>query len=333
MLDWKNMTLKEHDKEYYSQFQLPIEYIKNSRCFKWTKTLKEWLPDQKTRDFIQEFIGYCLIPDTNYHKALILTGSGSNGKSTLLEVIAKLFGEENLSNIPMHRLSNRFETAYIQDKLVNICSDIDPKYLNETGVLKTMIAGEALRGEHKFGESFDFTPVVRLLFSANEVPSSRDKTAGWYRRFEIVDFPNTFNSSDPGFDPKLKEKLFKEIPGIFNWALEGLKRLKKQGQFTRSDPMKQAMADYMDENDSVKAFVRDRAVIGQDKQVYGKIFYEEYKFFCSQNGMKNYVTRRKFTTSLKREGIKVGHRTWKGKKARFYIGIDLNEEVKSRYDQ
>jgi putative DNA primase/helicase len=232
----------------------------------------------------------------------------------------------------MHRLSNRFETAYIQDKLVNICSDIDPKYLNETGVLKTMIAGESLRGEHKFGSSFDFTPVIRLIFSANEIPKSRDKTEGWYRRLEIIDFPNTFSSSDPGFDPNLKVKLFKERPGIFNWALKGLKRFKKQSKFTRSDPMKQAMADYMDENDSVKAFIRDQAVIGPDKQVYGKIFYEEYKAFCQRNGIKNHVTRRKFTTSLKRQGIKVGHRSWKGSNSRFYIGIDLNDEVKAAYD-
>jgi putative DNA primase/helicase len=332
MLDWQNMTLKEHNKEYYSQFQLPVDYSEDSRCPKWRKTLKEWLPDQKTRDFIQEFIGLCLIPDTKYHKALILHGAGSNGKSTFLEVIAKLLGEDNLSNIPMHRLSNRFETAYIQDKLVNICSDIDPKYLNETGVLKTMIAGEPLRGEHKFGSSFDFTPVIRLIFSANEIPKARDKTDGWYRRLEIVDFPNHFSKDDPGFDPYLKEKLYNELGGIFLWALKGLKRLEKQGCFTRSDPMKQAMADYMDENDSVKAFVRDRTVMGPSKQIYGKIFYEEYKAFCSENGIKNHVTRRKFTTSLKKEGIKVGHRSWKGSNSRFYIGIDLNQEVKARYD-
>ena len=332
MLDWQNMTLKEHDKVYYSQFQLPVDYSENSRCPKWRKTLKEWLPDQKTRDFIQEFIGLCLIPDTKYHKAVILHGSGSNGKSTFLEVIAKLFGEDNLSNIPMHRLSNRFETAYIQDKLVNICSDIDPKYLNETGVLKTMIAGEPLRGEHKFGASFDFTPVIRLLFSANEIPKARDKTEGWYRRLEIVNFLQRFSKDDPGFDPYLKEKLYNEIPGIFLWALKGLKRLERQGCFTRSDPMKQAMADYMNENDSVKAFVRDRTVIGPSKQIYGKIFYEEYKVFCNENGINNYVTRRKFTTSLKKEGVKVGHRSWKGSNSRFYIGIDLNQEVKERYD-
>jgi phage/plasmid-associated DNA primase len=96
--------------------------------------------------------------------------------------------------------------------------------------------------------------------------------------------------------------------------------------------MKQAMADYMDENDSVKAFIRDQAVIGPDKQVYGKIFYEEYKAFCQRNGIKNHVTRRKFTTSLKRQGIKVGHRSWKGSNSRFYIGIDLNDEVKAAYD-
>ena len=328
MLDWENMVLEEHDKNYYSQFQLPIKYDENYKCPIWKETLKEWLPDQKTRYFLQEYIGYCLIPDTSFHKAVILHGAGSNGKSTFLDVISRIFGKDNLSNIPMHRLAQRFQTAYIQDKLINVCPDIDPSYLKETGVIKTLIAGESLRGEYKFGESFDFTPVVRLIFSANEIPKARDKTSGWYRRFEIVDFPNTFSEDDPGFDPYLKEKLYKEIPGIFNWALKGLKRLKNQGYFTRSDSMEKAMADYMDENDSVRAFVREKTLIEPDKKIYGQELYEEYKSFCDVNGINNFVTRKKFTTSLKKEGIKVRHRDYYGQKCRFYIGIDLKKKFK-----
>ena len=114
MLDWKNKELKSHSPDYYSQFQLPVIYNKGAKCPKWKKTLKEWLPKEKSRMFLQEYIGYCLIPDTSYQKAVILHGTGSNGKSTFLNVINELFGESNLSNIPMHRLSNRFETANLQ---------------------------------------------------------------------------------------------------------------------------------------------------------------------------------------------------------------------------
>ena len=322
MINWKAGELKDHHPDYYSQFQLNVKYDSGARAPKWKQTLKEWIPEKETRDFIQEYIGYCLIPDTSHHKAVILTGSGSNGKSTFLEVITELFSEENLSNIPLHRLSERFETANIQNKLVNICSDISPKYIEEAGILKTMIAGENLRGEYKYGESFDFRPVVRLLFSANEIPKARDKSDAWLRRLELVEFPNQFRKDDPDFDPHLKDKLVKELDGIFNWALEGLRRLQEQGRFTTSEDMVQAKREYERENDTIKAFIEDRTEWGTESYEVCQYVYEKYKDYCQDSGM-NFTTRKTFTSKLKKLGVEVKQKRINGKNNRCYYGFSL----------
>src|SRR5690554_1428396 len=107
MLDWKTGELKPHEFNYFSQCQLPVEYAPGADCPKWEQALEQWVPEKEARMFLQEFTGYCLILDTSLHKAVILHGNGSNGKSTFLNVLKALFGEENLSSIPLHRLSER----------------------------------------------------------------------------------------------------------------------------------------------------------------------------------------------------------------------------------
>ena len=69
---------------------------------------------------------------------------------------------------------------------------------------------------------------------------SKDHSEGWHRRFEIIRFLNEFKKTDASFDLELEKKLRKELSRIFNWAIEGLRRLKRKGDFTKSDSIKQA---------------------------------------------------------------------------------------------
>ncbi|MBS3813018.1 bifunctional DNA primase/polymerase [Candidatus Bipolaricaulota bacterium] len=303
MLNWKDSQLTEHEPDYYSTLQLPIEYDPSASCELWEKTLKQWVPQEDTRKFLQEFIGYSLIPDTSRQKSIILYGSGSNGKSTFLEVIGALFGESNLTHIPLHRLANRFETGKLQGKLVNICPDIDSNYIESTGLLKTLIAGETLRAEEKYKPSYDLNPIARLIFSANELPNASDKTEAWYRRFEFVEFPRKFKPEDEGYNPNLKHDLLDELPRIFNWALEGLRRLKESGRFAVSESMKRSKSRYRAVNDSVKYFYEEKVFEGGvDDFLPTEYLYRKFKSFCDDAGM-NTVSRRKFTKRLNELGL------------------------------
>jgi len=254
MYDLDKNKLLKHSPEYYSICQLPIKYDPEADYKKWKATLKEWIPDIKTRMFLQEYIGYGLIPDTSREKAIILIGDGSNGKSTFLEVISRLFGRQNLSNISINRMvgdAGRFEVANLENKLLNIYHDIDPKKIKSSGILKNLISGQPGRKERKYETSEDFRTVTRFIFAANRLPQVIDAKKAWYRRIEIVRFPNTFNSSDGKFDIKLKVKLLAELPGILNWAIEGLHRLLKNDQFTCSDQMEKEMSRYKGIKDSI----------------------------------------------------------------------------------
>jgi len=332
MLDWKSNDLKPHDHNYHSIFQLNVKYNPDATYEKWQEALDSWIPEKRTQMFLQEFAGYMLIPDTSFDKAVILYGSGSNGKSTFLTLLKNLFGKNNLSSHSIDKFTDknqsRWTTRYVMDKLVNICSDMGPNYLTDTGVIKTMIAGETTPAEIKFGAAFEFIPVTRFIFSANELPKSRDKSEGWYRRLEFVEFPNHFAPSDKSFDRNLDLKLYRELPGIFNWALEGLKRLYEKEIFTISNSMRRSKAEYRDDNDPIRAFIEENLVHTEDLEndyIVTQKVYEDYQRWSTRNGYPKYETKNTFSRVMKRNGFKVKPKSIKSTPKRCYLGIKYKE--------
>ena len=307
MLDWKDMTLIEHSPRYFSMFQIPIHYDPEAECPMWRKAMKDWLVDDDDLImFLQEFIGYCLIPDASMDTSVILLGEGKNGKSTFIDVVNSLVGHENTTAIPLDRLSNRFEIRYLQGALANFCPDIDPNYINNSGQIKSAISGEQVRAEVKHGESYDLYPVARFLFSANELPKSADKTYGWYRRINIVRFPQSFEGEKeiPNFEEKLKQ----ELPGIFNWAVEGLRRLMRRGKFDKPQAVTDELDDYIESNDTVVAFIQERINTNMaNAALPTKYLYRMYREYCADVGAKP-VRHRRFSRRLNKEGLEKGVR-------------------------
>jgi P4 family phage/plasmid primase-like protien len=279
--------LRRHSKNYYSRIQIPHKYDPYAACPNWKKALADWVPDPETRSFLQEFVGYCLVPDNSHHKFLYLVGSGSNGKSTFLSVLEELFGSGNFEHIPLRKLTGqaRFETRYLHGKLVNACADIEGDSIPRTGVLKKIVAQDQVRGEEKHGESFDFNCFSRLIFSANELPETDDNTDAFYRRMEIVKFPNKFGFGNREADVNFIQTLTGEMPGIVNWAVQGLHRLRKRGEFAPSDDMQRRKREYRRGNDSVRAFFEDRIEQDEGGDVPCETVHEAFREYCSEHSL------------------------------------------------
>lgn len=338
MLDWRTLTLKPWDPSTYSTIQLPVEWdpqaARNPGYERWLRALEDWVPDEPTRMFLQEFVGYCLIPDCSYRTAVFLYGAGSNGKSLFLDVISKLFGS-HITFIPLHRIADRFETAGLLDKLVNICSDIDPKYMEETSVLKALIAGDTLRGEYKHGKSFNFVPVARLMFSANALPRASDKSEGWYSRWKFVEFPKVFP-----VDPSYKRNLLAEMstPGSLSalllWAVEGLRRLYRQEGFTTGVIMKAAEMKYRAENDSVTGFA-DQCLQrvtheGVKTVLASSSLYKTYRGWCEAQGLKA-VSQVEFSKRLVHLGFEKGVRPIEKVSTACFLGVKFSDAAIQEY--
>lgn len=253
MVDWKTRLLVNWDPAYKTTIAFNVEFDPDAKCPHFEQYLKDWLPDENVRLVIQEFLGYSLIPNTNFRKALFLYGKGKNGKSVLLEFLQNFFGDY-ASTLSYDGLFSRFGPATLKDKLVNIFDDTTVTFSKETGVVKNLIAGGTIQAEHKGAQIFQFTNTARLIFSSQETPRTSDNSVAWYDRWFFVHFQNQFRPSNR-MKTEIEHHLAAERSGIFNWMLDGLSRLIDQDEFTDCPALQQTSKDYRSQNDNVAQFV------------------------------------------------------------------------------
>lgn len=328
ILNLKTGQLDHHTPDVIFTNKLPVKYDPNAKCPKILKFLAEVLHAEDV-PVIQEFVGYCLYRRYCFAKALMALGGGSNGKSTLLRLVEILFGRENVATPPLQKLLyNRFAAAELFGKLTNIHADLPPTPLAQTGVFKTLTGGDTIYAERKHQNPFNFVNYAKLIYSANELPQTADLTEAFWRRWIIIEFPNTFPEGDPKTDPHILKKLTapEELSGFLNWALEGLKRLLENGKFTPTKTRTQIEEEWIIRTDSLRAFVRKCVARDPACFVTKEDFYNAYQGFCADNDApvvdKSLVGRR-LPTLIHVVGFtpKIG-----GKQSRAWKDIHLSDQ-------
>ncbi|MGG2197549.1 phage/plasmid primase, P4 family [Paenibacillus validus] len=287
MLSLKNFELLPHNPGYHSSIQIRIPYTPDAGCPRFLQFLNEvFLGDQELIRVVQEMFGYCLTAETRAEKAFVLHGEGSNGKSVLLSVLKALCGKENTSSVPLAELENPFARHEIVGKTLNLAAENEieaNKGLN-TQYFKAIVSGDPIYIDVKHGRGFMYEAICKLVFATNKLPYSRDKSHAFPRRLVILPFRARFTSETA--DKHLREKLEGELPGVLNFALEGLKRLREQNYvFSRSRVAEQALAEYRANINPMLSFISD--CVEPTPGTGGltrKRLREEFIRWCRENG-------------------------------------------------
>lgn len=247
--------------------------------------------DRAIRALLEESAGYCLFRRNELGKAFILTGSGSNGKSTFLNMVKFMLGRENVSSLDLKKLSDRFSTVMLFGKLANVGDDISDEFLVDTSIFKKIVTGETIDAEQKGQPKFEFEPFVKLFFSANNIPRM-GKGRDWdaiKRRLIIIPFGAKFSPQDPDYVPFIGDKLRTQeaVEYLIRVGVEGLKRVLDSRQFTPSDKVQKELDEYEESNNPVLAFVRECEEEGYyiENQPTAEV-YERYAEFCIANNLK-----------------------------------------------
>lgn len=245
--------------------------------------------DLEIRALLEECIGYCLYRRNELGKAFILTGDKSNGKSTFLDVVKCILGEENISALDLKELGDRFSTAMLFGKLANIGDDIGDDFLqgSEVAIFKKVVTGDRIKAERKGQDPFEFNPYVKLLFSANDIPRMKDKTGAVLRRLVIIPFNASFSKDDPDYRPFIKYDLIKEqnIEYFINLGIQGLKRILENCDFTKSDKVQKQIDGYEEENNPIVAFLAECDIETEILNEPTNDVYKRYTVFCAENSM------------------------------------------------
>lgn len=277
--------LQDFDPNIIVKNKVPVAYVKDAYYEVTDKTLnKIAVNDKKIRAVLEEILGYILFRRNEFAATFILTGDGSNGKSSYLKLVRKLVGTDNTSSLDLKELDQRFKTAELFGKLVNIGDDISKGYIKESSIFKKLSTGETLNVERKGKDPFDFQNYAKLIFSANEMPRINDFSDGLGRRLQIVPFKAKFSANDPDFDPFITDKLLSDesMQYVLNLALKSLNRLLKNKHFTKSKAVEKELEKYQEENNPIISFINNENV--ELNRAIIKDVYDTYRLYCSENG-------------------------------------------------
>lgn len=318
--------LKPFSSDIVLTNKIPWDYSPTAYDELMDRTLDKLACDDKNiRALLEEAVGYCFYRRNELGKAFILTGDKSNGKSTYLDCLNVLLGEQNISSLDLKEMDKRFSTSMMFGKLANIGDDISDEFMSDTSLFKKVVTGNRIKAERKGQDPFEFKPYIKLLFAANEIPRMKDSRGAVLRRLVIVPFNARFSNDDPDYDPYIRHKLKHQEPieYLIRLGIEGLHRVLEGYKFTKSKQVEQELQEYEEMNNPIIAFIHDCE--DNDKRIEGEPVgdvYRRYTIFCAENGM-NALTQIKFTKQIKaRLGLNSKPARPYGKLVQTYMAIE-----------
>ena len=275
--------------------------------------------DKQIRMLLEEVIGYTFYRRNELRKAFILIGDKANGKSTYLDMIKTMLGDENTSALDLNELGNRFKTAELFGKLANIGDDIGDEFIPNPAIFKKLTSGDRLNAERKGQDPFDFNSYAKLLFSANNMPRIKDKSGAVIDRLIIIPFNATFSPDDEDYDPYIKYKLRtnEALEYLINVGIAGLKRVIKNRRFTICEKVQKQIEEYEEHNNPIILFFKEI----EENQIVNeptKEVYRKYQEFCIVNSFQPMSNIEFSKQTKKRFNLDIVDKKIDGKKYRIF---------------
>lgn len=285
LFNLKTMKLESHTPKRPLATQLPITYDPDASCPRFIQFMDEITnKDQELIDVLQEVIGYCLCQSVKAEKAFLFYGNGKNGKSVLAKVMEQLAGKDNVSHVMLSNLSGDFGLAPLVNKTLNIAAETESKGYLKTDLFKAIVSGDTVSVNEKYKPVTTQVLYCKLVFLCNSLPRVDDDSYGFIRKIMLIPF--NVEISDEMQDVDLYEKLVKELPGIFNWAIKGLSRLRKNKyQFSPSQAVDGCMRQYKEEINSTAVFWNDIYKVDPKGRLVRSEIYKDYCKWAEDNGM------------------------------------------------
>lgn len=321
--------LLPHSPEFGFNYVLPYDYNPNAVCPEFDKMMDNvTLKDMEIQNLLLEYVGYAIsgLRASFGAKALILTGGGSNGKSTFLNVLKMLIGEDCFSTVSLEDMSNPNARYSMVNKLFNICEEVEESELkNGTAVFKSIVTGANMMVKKLYADTISMRIDTKLILSCNELPSSRENTYAIYRRMLIIPFRAQFDKIT-GVDKGIEERISKEMSGVYNRVLEAYDRfIKNDGVFSDSLVAEKALAEYKYNNSAYNQFA-DQCLLNTHNAedfVSSEQLIDTFNNWSAKNNITFRPTGMKLLKELKIVGA-IGDSEIKyinGKTKRVYVGI------------
>jgi putative DNA primase/helicase len=287
LLDVQERRLLPHSPLFFNQTSVPFDYDQEASQPKaWSDFLRAlWPKEPAAIDALGEWFGYVISGRLDLHKILLNIGPTRGGKGVIARIETALIGRGNVAGPTLNSLGGEFGLAPLIGKPLAIISDARFVGKNSNIVVERLlsISGEdTLTVNRKYRDQWTGKLPSRLHVISNELPQLGDASTAIVGRIVLLPLSLSWLGKE---DHSLELRLHAELPSILNWALDGLQRLTKNGnRFTRVASAEEAVTLMRDLASPVAAFVRERCVIGTDKQIEVQRLYSAYRAWCDENG-------------------------------------------------
>jgi len=328
------ISVQDHSPDHEFVGRVQTEFDPEAECPRFREFLDESVERGSDKQKLQEFAGYTLLHwGLPFHKALFLVGPTASGKSTFLDTVRTMLGDDAVSSLtPQQMTSERFGGAELYGSWANIRNDIPAELIENTGQFKELVAGDPVKAEEKFKDPFMFEPTAKHMFSANELPEASTDDRAFYRRILLVAFP--FETPRDERDPRLDDKLQAEHAGVLNWALDGLQRLLRNDGFTADREPWQTEQTWEKWSNSAARFAQ-ACLEDDDEPLPTREIWETYLAYCEEEGIPSKSRQAQLTKALKLEGYEAGREYIAGERHRVILGVTLTgrgQELRDRDD-
>lgn len=284
----KTDRVDPHSPARFNLTALPFAYDKDATCPQWMTFLDAVLPgDREAQDFLSEWFGYILSGETGQHKMLSLVGPKRCGKGTIARVLEALLGPEAVTSPTLAQLGGTFGEESLIGRKLAVMSDVrwtPQASADATPVLLAISGGDSRDVSRKNRVAWHGYLGVRFMMMSNDPPNFRDASGALAYRMMQLHFEQTFAGKE---DLTLTDKLIKELPGIFNWAIKGLHNLNKRGRFA-PPASGEALAEEVRRMASpYQAFLDDFCEIDKQAKTPVPELLRAYGQWCRREGRTN----------------------------------------------
>jgi putative DNA primase/helicase len=301
MLRLADGSLLPFSPTYRRRNKLAVDYLPEATCPMFLDTLMVPALEPEDLDLVQRWCGLALVGVNLAQRLVILTGTAGGGKGTFIRVLQGIIGAENVATLRPNLLGERFERGRFLGKSLLYGADVPENFLNCKGAseLKSLTGGDPLSLEFKGSNE---RPSIICRFNAIVTCNSRltvhleGDAEAWRRRLAILEYRN---AKPAKAIPDLSEQILaKEGPGVLNWMLAGLDKLRADGWELRlTDRQQKVVDDLLLESEADVEFARECLAKAESASLTVARCYESYVTFCEERDWLA-MPRRKFSNVI-----------------------------------
>lgn len=312
-----------------------VEWIKKHKAYRKFQLFLDQITvrDEQKKIRLAEILGNLLVRGSIVKEGALtfILGKRSSGKSTILNLMEIILGEENCCHINPNNFGERFDLQDAQGKAVDFVHESIDSQITEKAIakLKSIVTNDPITVEAKYGASTSIKLYIKIIFACNYIPPIKWDEAFIYR-IQIfpftASFPDSSVSTDLGQDQEF-------LNALFVFAFEGLLRLKKNGKFSKCDACDKALEKYQIDLSPINEFLSLGETINilykdHSGKYISKNEYEKYTVLGMYNSFKlwadkfgYYPNKKDFPSSREfKEAVTNKYDDIEIKKGNFYIG-------------